>query len=66
MVIVICNWIVCKLYIEYFFGVSPDICIDIRIDINPTSALICIDIHIDIHPTTASIFIYIHIINIYQ
>ena len=67
MIIVICTIILRKFYNTYFFRVSPNICIDICIDVHPTSALICVNINRYIYPTTASIcidvcIIYIHLI----
>ena len=52
----ICTQIVCKFYSAHLFGVSPNICIDIHIEIHSTAALLFVDICIHIHLTTASIF----------
>ena len=63
-VIVICTGIVKKFYSAYLFGVSPNFCINVFIDIHLTSALIFIFISINVHTTTSSTCIEIRIIDI--
>ena len=64
MVIVICTGILRKFYSAYLFGFSPDICINICIDIHSTSVFFCINIYSDVHSKTTSIYIEICITNI--